>query len=305
MSALVLALLSRFYVVYLVVGAVAHLSRRIESIHLTYPAEPRFREAYTFQVGYLQGLYRALEWISSPIAMFSQGGGLGLALAVAADEKCLMIPENEVRLRQLLRRMRCIQRLVGAEKMTFAGLLPSHLAKHQIDTGTLVVSDPREATRCALLSAIDQVVEKDFEGVRPPILLFGGAGYIGCDLAKALQKKGDVLHIIDVKGPSEAQETLLPKLKGQAVIFVDVARRNAIKPVVPHLWPELVLLNETYPEPSGAVLAEIHARGVRVRHVAGVEGTMKPNLPGGYSGAVPCCAAHKITDETRAVLKNL
>jgi hypothetical protein len=65
------------------------------------------------------------------------------------------------------------------------------------------------------------------------------------------------------------------------------------------------LLNETYPEPSGAMLAALHARGVRVRHVAGVEGTLRPNLPGGYSGAVPCCAAHRITDSTRAVLRAL
>lgn len=300
-----LALLSRSCVVYLVIGTIARLTGRIESVHLTYPAEPRFREAYTFQARYLRRLYRTLEWTPSPIAIFKQGGAPGVVFAVPADEKTLLNPENEDKLHLLFRRVRLIQRLIGASQVTFAGVLPSHVARKKIEVGTLVIEDPRPATRRALLSAIDQVIQNDFDGTRPPILLFGGAGYIGTDLADALRMNGDAPVIIDVKAPGESAETCLARFQGQAALMVDVARRNAIAPTVTLLWPELVLLNETYPEPSGSLLVELRARGVRIRHLAGVEGTLWPDLPGGYSGAVPCCAAHRIADSTRAVLKAL
>lgn len=300
-----LALLSRSYVVYLAFGAITRLTGRIESVHLTYPAEPRFREAYTFQARYLQRLYRTLAWTPSPIAVFKQGGASGVVFAVPADEKELLHPENSDNLHLLFRRVRLIQRLIGASQVTLAGVLPSHVARGEINLGALVIEDPRPATQRALLSAIDQVIQNDFDGIRPPILVFGGAGYIGADLADALRMNGDAPVIIDVKAPGESAETCLARFKGQAVLLVDVARRRSIVPIIPLLWPELVLLNETYPEPSGPMLAELRARGVRIRHVAGVEGTLRPNLPGGYSGAVPCCAAHRINDSTRAVLKTL
>jgi len=301
-SALVVAVVSRTYVVYVLFGAIARLFGRVESIHMTYPAESRFREAYTFQAPFLRRLYRAFDWTPSPIALFWQGGKLGLTLAVPSDEAALVARENEAKLRLLLRRLRLIQRLVGASQVTLAGILPSLIARNRIDTGGLVVADPRPATRRALLSAIDQVVESDFDGKRPPILLFGGAGYVGADLKAALEANGDALCIIDVKEGAESAETCLSRFRGQPVLLVDVARRGALAPQISRLWPELVLLNETYPEPTGKMLAALHSRGIRVRHVAGVAGTLRPSLPGAYAGAVPCCAAHRIGETTKAVV---
>lgn len=301
-SALVVAVISRTYVVYVLFGAIARLFGRVESIHMTYPAESRFREAYTFQAPFLRRLYRAFDWTPSPIALFWQGGEMGVTLAVPSDEAALVARENEAKLRLLLRRLRLIQRLIGASQVTLAGILPSLIARNRIDTGGLVVADPRPATRRALLSAIDQVVESDFDGKRPPILLFGGAGYVGADLMAALEANGDALCIIDVKEGAESAETCLSRFHGQPILLVDVARRGALAPQISRLWPELVLLNETYPEPTGKMLAALHSRGVRVRHVAGVAGTLRPSLPGAYAGAVPCCAAHRIGETTEAVV---
>lgn len=304
-GALLLGLLCLTYLPYLIMGLVSRITGRIYSLHLTYPVEPRFIAPYAFQNAVMKPVYRMVAWSPSPIGRFRQGAETGLFLGVTADEVTLLTAGNTAKLSHLCRRLRRIQWLTGAKKVSLAGVLPSYIARNQIDTKGLKIDDPRPATRQALLSAIDQTIAAEFTGAQPQIVLFGGAGYVGSDLACALEDRGHTPRIIDKKGPGETAQSCLAELQGRDVLMVDVARRQALDPHIPALWPGVVLLNETYPEPTGASLAALHDQGVIVRHVAGVEGRLQPPLPGGYGGAVPCCAAHRIGPDTRAVVKPL
>ncbi len=67
---------------------------------------------------------------------------------------------------------------------------------------------------------------------------------------------------------------------------------GAIAAYVEQMWPELILLNQAYPEPPPRLIRQIARQGVAVFHLAGVEGRVHPSLPLGYDNAVPCCAVH-------------
>ena len=304
-GALCLALLSICYVSYFLIGLFARLGSGLKSVHMTYPVEPRFRDAYAFKSGFMRPIYRTLNWMPTPIGIFSQGGAYGLALAIASDEATLIDPQNTEKFKLLLRRLERIRRLTGAHSISLAGILPGHIFRSPDLPTPQSLSDPRPATQRALLSAIEQIIKSDFDGETPTIILFGGAGFVGADLAKSLRALGILPLISDIRPPGQTLETCLEQADGQPTLLIDVGRRGAIAPFTTLLWQGVVLLNETYPEPTGALRRDLQKVGVRIRHVAGIEGKMRPNLPGGYSGAVPCCAAHVLNGDIRAILKSL
>jgi len=60
---------------------------------------------------------------------------------------------------------------------------------------------------------------------------------------------------------------------------------------IPFLWPEVVVVNEVYPEPSEKEVADIKAKGAVCYHIVGAKGRAWPGFPRGYAGGIPCCAS--------------
>ena len=52
----------------------------------------------------------------------------------------------------------------------------------------------------------------------------------------------------------------------------------------------MLIINETYPEPSKKVVFALKKRGIHLYHIVGVKGSTFPNFFNAYAGGVPCCA---------------
>ena len=155
--------------------------------------------------------------------------------------------------------------------------------------------DARETITAAVCEAAEWLGQHHFAGVTPPVILLGGAGYIGKPIAAALRAKGIDVHIVDPRGVGHP---LMPAiLRGRESLLIDVSRRGVIGTYIDQMWPELVVLNETFPRPAAAHIRTMTERGVEVFHLSGLAGSITPPLPFGYEDAVPCCAAHGIGDK--------
>jgi hypothetical protein len=69
-------------------------------------------------------------------------------------------------------------------------------------------------------------------------------------------------------------------------------------------WPELILLNEVYPEPSREEIETLKKIGSPAYHVVGVVAKSYPSFPKAYEGGIPCCGAWSSKD-IEAIIKRL
>ena len=95
------------------------------------------------------------------------------------------------------------------------------------------------------------------------------------------------------------------ELKGKAAILIDVSRRNVLQSYVDDMWSELVVLNETFPEPSKKIVSKLTSKSIRIFHLSGVAGSIFPSLPYGYKDSVPCCAIHDVGSSINPIIKEL
>lgn len=79
-------------------------------------------------------------------------------------------------------------------------------------------------------------------------------------------------------------------LKGQKAILINVTRKAAIKEYIHLFWPELIVLNEVYPEPSQDEIVQLKKMGCTTYHIVGLQGKAYPSFPQVYEGGIPCCA---------------
>ena len=79
--------------------------------------------------------------------------------------------------------------------------------------------------------------------------------------------------------------------QGRPAVVVNLTKSGALLEYARDLWPGVIVLNEVYPEPSSAEIAELEARGSSCYHIIGVEGKAWPPFPRAYRGGIPCCAS--------------
>jgi hypothetical protein len=208
----------------------------------------------------------------------------GLMCASPVTEAEFSNPANIDKLRRLLGRLALVKQLIGAEKLSLAGVLPTFLSS----LGESRSAGP-DYTPEAVRQAIYQVRQKHFGNSPHEIVLLGGAGRIGRDVRQLLVGDGLTSQVIDTatEGCFDLSSTA-----GTPVLLVDVSRRGVIDGYIDRLPKGSVVLNEVFPEPSRETRVKLRSQGIAAIHIAGVKAAVFPSLPLGYNRALPCCAIH-------------
>lgn len=277
------AILSATALPYVLIGALNRRAGRVETVFFVYAGGAKYMAAYR-----PAWVPPGLIWRPSPIGVLRHDTGqLGLVFAAPITETDFLDPANRAEFDLLLRRLSRIARLMHVAQVNLAGILPSVLQQRSAPPA-LPVRNTRPATVAAILRALGLLTEEEFNGAQVPVILLGGAGYIGRAVAQALRDQGRAHVTVD---PAVGRGTLPRNLQDRPCILLDVARKGALASYLPALWPQAVVLNETFPEPSRRDREAAKQRGIRLFHLSGIPGTIWPALPGGYAHAIPCCAA--------------
>lgn len=278
------------WLLFLALGLWNRLRGGWRSVFFCYPGEASHVQRYAPPL-----IWRLFRFFPMPIGVLSQAGQRGLVMAAPVTEDEMLDPANGRRFARLQRRLRRVAAVIGAAEVNLAGVLPGVVR----GGGILDLPDRRDIVVGAVMAAARHLRDREFDGLWPAVILLGGAGYIGAPLTKALKADGAAPHVVDTK----TGQARLPDLpRGTRALLIDVARRGALDAYLPQLSADMVVLNETFPMPSRARVADVLATGARYWHLAGVRGTVRPPLPAGYAGAVPCCAAHGLDDPPQVAL---
>jgi hypothetical protein len=253
-------------------------NKPIKSIFMLYPANEKYTKAYVY-LWYA----RSMKWKPRLVGLLKQNEKWGFIFGISATEEDFINPENISNLKKVEARLERIRKLVGADQKTFAGILPGIFFSKRIVTNPV----EREVTVKAVLQALGKIKSAENLPVDMPNIVLGGEGFIGSALRGA---GNDNFFSLDI-GEEERFLALSEKLKGKPVILLNITRKGALHSYIPYLWPEVVVVNEVYPEPSEKELAEIEARGAVCYHIIGVKGKAWPGFPRGYAGGIPCCAS--------------
>lgn len=287
------------YLPFLLLAPVAHIfrlftgRRLFETVFFVYAADRRYADAYTLRLHQ--------RWAPFGVAiagMLSQGGRLGLVLGVCAVEAALTDRTHRERLRRLIGRLRRVRRLVGADHVTYAGILPGVLSRRGLGEGR------EEEARLRVAEVIRDALEHvERRTGSPPstVWVLGGGGHVGSALVDLLES-GEARRVVTVERDSDPA---VVQAMAEGDVIIDVSRPGVIERYIPHLPPGAVLLNEVYPEPRPKTIERLRRRGCRAFHIVGVVGRIVPPLPLGYRGAVPCCAIHGEVQAREAIVREL
>ncbi len=190
--------------------------------------------------------------------------------------------------------------MLGASQKTFAGILPGVLFGKRI----IRQSVEREVTVEAVFKAEQEVREREGYDGTIPVIILGGRGFIGRRLVAKLELNGRKVYCVDIVNDDRCTPSWPSDLLGSQAILINVTKKAVLREYVSHFWPELVLLNEVYPEPSDEEIGMLSKLGSRAYHVVGVEAKAFPSFPKAYAGAIPCCAA-RLSHNMRVVVKKL
>lgn len=291
LGVLALALFARAELPYRVIGLVNRRVGFLRSVFFCYAADSRYARHYCYEWS-----ERWLKWFPAPIALFRQGGKWGLAMASPVTEAEFLDWSNSASFRQLLNRINRIAGLLGAAEVNRGGILTGMRYRR---FGTKTSRLPRIVA--VVYDAIMRTRERQFGGESVPIVLLGGRGLVGAALHARLTQEGWDVRIVDT---ADGSATLPVDLKGQRCMLVDVARKGALATYLDELWPGLVILNETYPQPSESMLRSLGQRQIPVYHIVGSPAFIWPMLPHAYHAGLPCCALHD-TEAAAAMVRRL
>ena len=184
-----------------------------------------------------------MNWKPGVSGLFRQNGKFGIMFTVSNCDSQFIDPGNQERLRTLLQRMEKIRQLFGARQKTFAGILPGIFFRSR-----MVREIPESEVTVGVIGKVIEAV-KFSAGLSAdaPIIILGGCGFIGNRVAKSLPR--DVIHIVDIAGKSD-EHGWPNQLRGKPALLLNISRSAALGEYVGRFWPELVVVNEVYPEPS-------------------------------------------------------
>lgn len=279
--------------IFWLIGQVNRKLGLIKSVFLVYPATDDYMLAYSY-------VYRSRwhEWKPGPIGIFWQNGKFGVKFAISASNGQFSEPDNKEKLRKVAERMEKIRQLFCAERKTFAGILPGVLFAKRMVRETPEADVTVEAVR----QAIEKV--KLLEGLsnNTPVIVLGARGFIGRRVVASLTNDGCLVCSVDIAGNGRYPWPF--HLRGKPVLLVNISINSALSEYVHLLWPELVIVNEVYPEPCQQTAEQLKAVGCHCYHVVGVKARALPSFPGGYQGGIPCCAAWH-SPEMEVLLKKI
>jgi len=283
-------------VFYVMIGTLNRLlpNRPIRSIFLFYSVN----EAYLRTMIY-PWYAPIVKWRPGLGQIIKQRSYFCLSFGITANERDYYDPANKSRLLKLYRDVDRIRRIVGAEQMTFSGVLPSIF----VARGIMKEEDSVENknTVKAIVKAVCRASKTEFLLDNCPIAILGARGFIGHSVVSLLLSQGRDVYPVDVNDNSRFPEYLI----GQSLIVLNITKREALREYIPLLWKEVILVNEVYPEPSETELRMLRQRGIRCYHISGIVGKAIPKFLRAYRGAIPCCASYVPDDSFDVVLTKL
>ena len=278
------------------VGAVNKRLRLIKVIFLVYPGSDEIYRRYSYF-----GMREWARWRPTLIGLFDQQGSWGLMFAVAATDKNFEGRDAPRRLQRLYARMESIRKVIGADEVRFAGVLPGRLSAH----GVALQQAEVDAAMTAIVRGEAMVREQEQIDVEAPIIVLDANTFVGQRLLRQLA--GRNVYPVDGNrlGVGAVNKQAWPAhLTGKPALLLNLARTRTPAAYLDLLWNSVVVLNEAYPAPPRAVLDQFAARECRFYHLAGAAGTAYPDFPWPYTHAVPCCAA-RIDQTTELVVRKL
>lgn len=281
--------------VYKTVGLLNKRWHFLSSVFVAYPASADYARAYVYE--------RSLDvcrWSPWPVGLLWQNGKLGLMLVISSTEEDFLSPANYENLKVLAKRTEHIQHLLGASQKTFAGILPGVLFGKRLVRESI----EREVTVEAVFKAEQEVRDAEGYDDTVPLIILGGRGFIGRRLVAKLELHGRKVHCVDINSKESCTALWPAHLTGTRAILINATKKAVLKEYVSRFWPELVLLNEVYPEPSDEEIDALTKLGSPAYHVVGVEAKSYPPFPKAYAGAIPCCAA-RLSNNMQVVVKKL
>lgn len=247
-------------------------------VFMVYPANERYALKYVYR----RRLPKVM-WNPWPCGLLWQNGKLGIMFCVSATNGQYSDPKNHNKLVKLVARMEELRKLLGAERKTFAGIVPGVLAKKNI------LHDPLEAdlTGRAVFQAIEKVRSIALLSPDVPIVFLGGKGFIGRRVISYFSNS-EAISIDSEDGQTSKD---WPDLGGKKPIVVNITVNNAIEDYLDVIPSGSTILNEVYPEPREEVLERLRENNCDCYHVVGIQAKAFPPFPKAYRGAIPCCAA--------------
>lgn len=279
---LILGLASRTGIPLAIFGLLNSRFRVVRSVFFCYAGNARYANHYRYSWA-----SNLLRWHPTPIGLFRQGGVWGLVCASPVTEREFTDPANREHLRLLVARMSRFRRLMAAEHVSFAGILPTVLKRQELEP---VDGSPFDRTGEVVAAAIRNVQSLHFKNIDHDVVLLGGSGRVGRQVHTVLAKAGINAMIIDPAANSASAK--LRDLHKRPALIVDVSRRGALEACLVEIPHNAVVLNEVFPEPLDSARKALKAKGSILYHLAGVAAGVYPSLPLGYGNAVPCCAMH-------------
>ncbi len=279
---LVLNFLFNYNCVFAAVGWFNKKRHFLNTVFLAFPE----KEAYAY--AYVYPSHRDwMRWSPWPCCIFRQDGKWGLMTVISSSGKDFINPVNDENLKLLVERVEKIRQLLGAERKTFAGDLPSILFRKRLVRDVI----ENEVTIEAIVKAENDLRNTLNYPDGTPLIILGGKGFVGKKLAKGFN--GREIYCIDVgsSGPNHANYDDWPfHLKGKKAILINVSKKTALVDYIKLFWSNLVFINEVYPEPTRKELKGMIEKEVAAYHIAGLVAESFPKFPRAYEGGIPCCA---------------
>ncbi|MBN1584817.1 hypothetical protein JW899_00405 [Candidatus Uhrbacteria bacterium] len=265
----------------------------LKTVFLLYPANLRYAHAYVYE-----RRRKRMFWGPEFVGLFRQKNcKIGLVFGISSDEKMIKDPKNTENLLRVFDRMEDIRVMLGAERKSFAGILPSIFRSRGFPHDFCEA----EVTVLAVKKAIEAVRKTEGMGTGVPTVVLGGRGLIGSQVVKSLSDTP--VFVLDSAG-SEDERRWPDGLGQDRVLLVNIASVRALESQVKMLHPAAVILNEAYPEPPKALIEKIREIGCPIYHIAGVLADwVLPNFSGAYREAIPCCAAWLNEDMEVSVIR--
>lgn len=290
MGMLALNLLFLHDPLFWLVGRLNRRFRAIRTVFVAYPVTQEYADDYAYR--WVQRRCRWSPWLAG---IYMQNGMLGLMTVISSSDEDFFNPadvnHNRQQLEALVQRTERIRRLLCAERISFAGILPGVLQTRAIRT----VGVELEVTVEAVIQAETKLRAQIGYAESVPLILLGGKGYIGRRLAERLAHRET--YVVDIlPGRRINHETWPLPLQNKNAILINLTKKAVISDYMQLFWKELVLLNEVYPEPSPDEIAFVSNIGVQVYHIVGIKARALPRFPRAYAGGIPCCAAWNAPD---------
>lgn len=292
---LVFNLIFNHKIVYLTVGFFNKRWKFLRTIYVGYSVEEGYLESYAFpSLNYIE----TYKWTPFLAGFLIQDRKLGLKFFISSNEDDFNRADNKENLIQFVSKVESIRQISGATQKTFAGILPGVLYRNRI----IRSMSETEVVIESILKGISKVQTQEGYLGDIPLIVLGGNGFIGRRVIKQL--KGRDVYCVDLDSEEQVSYSWSSHLKGSPAILINISRKFVLSNYIPHIWRELVLLNEVYPEPSPKEIESYVEKGGSIYHLAGVKGRAYPSFVKAYSGAIPCSAAW-MNQNIEVVLKKL